>query len=111
MRAFRVAVGGCASLKPMTGPEILQDPLAFVKDEQSTREQVLLKLGQPTGSFESDRILTFRRAADAQTRQVTGGQVVRSQTTGVSYPGGSHCLVLVFDPSGRLVRHSLVPIR
>lgn len=41
-------------------PGASHDLLTFLQVGKTTREEVLLKLGQPSASFEHERILTYR---------------------------------------------------
>ena len=102
-----VLVAGCAS-QQQTPQQWEQSALAFLSDGATTREQILLKLGEPTGRFENDRILTYRIARrDPDEIRV----IPRSTDVGApSYPGIDYTLVLVFNGS-TLAKHSLVPVR
>lgn len=79
----------------------------FLQDGRTTRQEALLKLGGPTGSFEGERILTYEFARGP------GGGWIRAVPLGagewqMGVPPRSCSLVLVFGPEGVLVRHSLV---
>lgn len=80
--------------------------LSSIQDGQTTRQEVLLRLGTPSASFEGGRILTYDFVVDM------AGQWQRVGTSVVSdwlYPlPRASSLVLVFGPEDRLVRHSLV---
>ncbi len=77
-----------------------------IQDGRTTRQEVLLRLGTPSATFEGSRILTYDFVMEAS------GEWRRVGTTSVS--GWSYAwprttsLVLVFGPEDRLVRHSLV---
>ena len=51
---------GCATprIKPINKNDF-SDSLKFLINGETTREEALLKLGEPTGRFENDRILTY----------------------------------------------------
>ena len=101
-----VLSAGCVA-QP-TAQQWEQNALAFLVDGSTTREQILLKLGEPTGRFESDRILTYRIARkDPDEVRV----IPRSTDVGApNYSGIDYSLVLVF--SGNVLHtHSLVPVR
>jgi hypothetical protein len=89
---------GCA-----TSPIGQTDLLDFVKDGVTTREEVFLKLGEPSGTYESLRIITYRLLKDE------GGWLVSGQIKG--WYGNAVNLVFVFDDRGLLIRHSLVQVR
>ena len=77
-----------------------------VQDGRTTRQEVLLRLGTPSSTFEGGRILTYDFLADPD------GEWRRVGSSGANdwaYPHPrTASLVLVFGPDDRLVRHSLV---
>lgn len=89
---------GCA-ISPIGQSNLLD----FVKDGVTTREEVFLKLGEPSGTYENLRIITYRLLKDE------GGWLVSGQIRG--WYGNVANLVLVFDDRGLLIRHSLVQVR
>ena len=50
---------GCA-----TTPIGRSDLLDFIKEGSTTREDILLKLGDPSGMYEGSRIITYRLSRD-----------------------------------------------
>jgi hypothetical protein len=79
--------------------------LSFLEIGRTTREQIVLRLGQPSAMLERERILTYRiDEAPAQGRYVITPDALR-QWQEVRFS-----LVLVFDASGRLEKQSLVPV-
>ncbi len=95
-------LGGCAT--PVGLPS---DPhlLDFIHDGQSTKEAVVLNLGQPSAVLESGRILTYRVGQEKDC-----GYFLR-EASGTNWFGTKFSLVLVFDQSAVLQRHSLVQVR
>jgi hypothetical protein len=99
---------GCAwSNEPKQSPEEWQrNALSFLHQGVTTREQILMKLGEPTGRFENDRIFTYRIA-----RKIPDEIRVVPRNTDVgapSYAGVDYTLVLVFY--GNTVQtHNLLP--
>ena len=80
--------------------------LAFLNEGETTREDVTTTLGQPSGSYEQKRILTYRVGYDQELGYFTG-EDPRSFTVW----GFPHCsLVLLFDDNGFLRKQSLVDI-
>ena len=55
-----VVMGGCASLPPIPADK----DLLSITAAGTSREAVLLKLGEPSASFEQGRILTYRIGSD-----------------------------------------------
>lgn len=81
--------------------------LGFLREGQTTRQEILTRLGTPSARFEGDRILTYDFVRN------TLGDWRRVGTTVVSdwrftYGPGSCSLVLVFQADGTLARHTLV---
>lgn len=77
--------------------------LEFITIGETTRTQVLLRLGKPSASFEDERILTYRIGGNS-----TGGYFVRD-AAGTWYET-NYSLVLVFDSGGVLETQSLVRV-
>lgn len=110
MAALMVSAGCIAPLTPPPG--IRPDPglLAFLEDGQTSRADVIARLGQPSTKFEADRILTYRVAGDLK-----GGFWIRIRgrlgPTNMGWSGVNHSLVLIFDDQGILQKQSLVPVQ
>lgn len=77
--------------------------LDFIQDGQTTKEDVLLRLGEPNALYEDARILTYRLSQDEK------GWILLGPTKGWSEAFVN--LVLVFDSQGVLRRHSQVKVR
>ena len=98
---------GCA-----TAPEskVSVDLLDFLVDGQTSRTEVLLKLGQPSAKFETEKILTYQLGVTAKTGAY---YVVERRTESSSWPNwtrAKYSLVLVFDENGVLRKHSKVQV-
>jgi len=87
---------------------LLKGDLTFLQDGKTTREEVLVRLGAPSGRFEGDRILTFPLVADSQGEWHVGSLPPAAPGAFRAWPSGTGSLVLVFDVDGVLARHSLV---
>lgn len=87
-----------------TPPNGRSDLLDFLADGRTQREEVILRLGDPAAQYEGNRIQTWRLAKDDGGYFLAGGP--RSDWSAAPYS-----LVLVFDASGVLERHSLVQVR
>jgi hypothetical protein len=100
---------GCVT-KP---PELLggnPDLLSFLSDGRSSRTQVISTLGQPSGRFEAEKILTYRLGFDVRN---SGYYVVEREVVHSGWPTWTEAkfsLVLVFDDAGVLRKHSLVKV-
>jgi hypothetical protein len=103
--AIAAVLTGCA-----TPAGVTPDPqlLAFLQDGATARSEALLRLSEPSGFFEGERILTWRIAGDAKR-----GRWVQGRAATLGEPAklvAKESLVLVFDEHGILERHALVPI-
>ena len=88
-----------------------QTSLPGLVDGSTTREEVLLRLGAPSGRFEGDRILTFMlgETGDGLLVPVAGDTSWRDPRLR-EWAIAQISLVTVFDGAGRLVRHRLVRV-
>ena len=93
---------GCATTVTLPADPHLLD---FLRDGQSTKETVVLKLGQPSAVLESGRILTYRVGQEKDR-----GYFLR-EASATNWCELKFSLVLMFDPSEVLERHSLVEVR
>lgn len=102
-----LTLAGCATAPPLKGRADLLD---FLVDGKTTREEVVLKLGQPSGKFECGNILTYRLGFEPENN---GYFVVERETNPTGWPTWTlarYSLVLVFDEAGVLRKHSLVEV-
>jgi len=107
-------IAGCSSAPPKQdmGPGLVQ-ATTFIQNGQTTREQVLLKLGIPSRQFETGRILAWRvRTTEeglATVSDFPGADDLRYNTWPASSRG--YDLIVVFDSRDLVETHSLVPAR
>ena len=94
-------LGGCVTLPPVPADKNLLDN---VVPPGTSREAILLKLGEPSASFEAGRILTYRIGEDDDHGYFLMDRQVRWSNT-------KYSLVLVFDEKGVLTKHNLIPVR
>ena len=105
-------VGACTTpqVTPISDDEIFDSELlSFLNTGSTLRSQTLLKLGNPSGRFENDRILTYQIRVDSDGQP----QIYWPRTSSVSdtltyWDPGLFSLVLVFDDAGVLDDLSLV---
>jgi hypothetical protein len=95
-------LSGCAT--PIPGAKT--DLLDFLKEGQTRREEVILALGQPSGAFEREKILTYRVGRDAKQ-----GYFIVSPKEAMPWQGARYSLVLLFDDNGLLRTHNLVAVQ
>ena len=90
---------GCANAPKVTVTvaEAERKYLDYLKVGQTTREEVISRLGAPAAVFENERILTYRLALITERGFVNSYQY-----------GGSYGLTVVFDRSGRLEKYKLL---
>ena len=91
---------GCATTGILTDKNLLD----FLEDGQTTKVAVVLKLGQPSGSFEKEKIITYKIGSDDNK-----GYYLIDRPTG--WGGIKYSLVLIFDDNNVLQKHSLVQVR
>jgi len=102
---------GCAPprLVPVADPAwFAKSELGFIRAEETTREQILLKLGTPAARFEDDRILTYLIGFEETGKaHLYAPRVLGADGVGYWEPG-TYSLVLAFRPDGVLQRYGLV---
>lgn len=80
-----------------------KDLLEFLNDGVTRRDDALLKLGEPTATYESSKILAYRLRKDE------AGYVLLAHQE--NWRSAEYSLILVFDAQGVLQRHALVQVR
>lgn len=81
----------------------------ILQDGKTLKQMVMLKLGQPSGTFEGERIFTHRIGKDD-----TGYFMLDRQTVAprrYDWTETKFSLVLIFDEHNVLQKHSMVPVR
>lgn len=101
-------LAGCRTPPPPTAQQLEQGPLAFLHDGQTTRADVLVKLGPPNAQYEGKRIFSYRVIADAAGMHlIPNGRANQANTSSSSK--AEYSLVLVFE-GNVLSRHSVVTV-
>ena len=93
-----VNVMACASYPP-GDPQLI----AFLRDGSTTREDVYLRLAEPSGIYEGGRIMTYQLDWNEK-----GYVLMRRREAAWT---AKYSLVLSFDDRGVLRRHSLLNVR
>ncbi len=109
-----IMLAGCALVPTLKAAdaELEGKWLGFVKDNVSTKQDILLKLGPPSAQFEGEKILIYRLMLDEKEGLVPVNRSFDPQDPRISeWSRGQFNLVLVFDEKNILVRHSLLKIR
>jgi hypothetical protein len=97
---------GCATPGPV-GPVPDKGLLDFLEDGKTTKQMAFEKLGQPSGTYENGRILTYRIGNEEGKGYYIEGAGPSGQ---MSFKKSKHSLVLIFNDKGILERHSLVNV-
>ena len=87
-------LAACAGGPEITVAEAERKYLDYLKVGQTTREEVISRLGAPAAVFENERILTYWLRLTAERGFVNSGK--------------AYGLTLVFDRTGRLEKHKLL---
>jgi len=106
-----LAALGCVHHAPLSIAEVNATHLAFVKDGATTREDLLLRFGDPTGVFEDGRILTFRLEASEAGVVAVRREYDRDVPGVTQWRLANLSFVAVFDQDNVLRRHSLIPVK
>ena len=109
--ACGLILSGCETPPPpetMPPDQFLQQELGFIKDGAITREEVIMRLGMPSATFEEDGILLYPFVPDGSGGWSIGGARFMSTSPLRAWEPHTCNLVLVFDEDGVLERHKLV---
>lgn len=98
--AIAVLAVACAFAACADVPTGRADLLDFLDDGVTQRDEVRLRLGEPSATYEGETILAFRLRKDRQ-----GYLLVRPSD---AWQGVRYNLMLAFDAGGVLRRHALV---
>lgn len=110
--ALSLVLVGCGPTLQVAQGEVEQKWLAYFKDGNTTKEEVLLRLGLPAAQFEGERILTYRlMLTDAEGLVVVPRKLEPSGRPLLYWARGQYSLVLVFDEKHVLQRHALLRVR
>jgi len=94
----------------------LQEVFPFIEVEKTTKDEVFLKLGEPSGQFEDGRILTYAMnfsekegfRVDYKREVITHNRW--GQRLKLSVSEAEYNLILVFDDKKILSRYNLLKI-
>ena len=107
-----ILLAGCASQTPPAKvAEIEQRHLSFIRDGVTSREQALLQLGIPTGTFEGDRIMTWRLCYNGEKLFPIAAERAPDDPRYTMWRVPAYNLVLVFDARNIVQRHSFIEVR
>lgn len=100
-------LAGCATSKVQENPPDLNF-MSFVQDGTTSKKDVLLHLGQATGEYAEETILTYRIFYDPYDGNKWR---VIDKCLPFDWEFVTYNLVFVFDEKNVLKSHSLIPIR
>ena len=95
-------ISGCATTEE-TGDKRLLD---FLVNGQTTKQEMILALGQPSGVYENESVYTYRLAGNSST-----GFKPSKSFSPCGWHDISYSLVVIFDDQDVLKRHSLVSVQ
>ena len=98
-----LAGAGCAT-QQIPGAD--QNLIRFLQIGKTTRQETMLKLGQPSASFERESILTYRLGETPK-----HAYYVITPKALLPWQEVRYSLVLVFDEKGVLLQQSLVDVQ
>jgi hypothetical protein len=106
-----VLLAGCVPPDPVQlKPKLESGPLGFLQDGKTTRDEIFLKLGEPSAKFEGERILTYRLNYSPDIGLSIGG--LPYVAPGYAAPDSAgYSLVLIFNAAGILEKHNAVPLK
>ena len=103
---------GCGPTHQQLAPDdAKQKWLSFVENGKTTREELLLKLGTPSGRFQGDRILTYRLIADGEVLTPAPFEVMYTPHMVSGWRENAYNLVVVFDENGVAQKHSFIKVK
>lgn len=126
--AITLALSFLAGCAPERVAEIAADAkerelLAFLVDGKTRKDEVLSRLGKPTGTFEDGRILTYRMVLHSEKGfvpfvrfvglQLDSGYAARAQQGGMQRSHaptwkGYYQIILVFDAEDAMEKHKIL---
>lgn len=100
------ALAACSS--PPTIPGARPDLLDFLTAGTTSREETVLRLGQPSSTLLGETVLTYRIGEDPKQGRFVIGNFAAATW---QWREARYSLVLVFDANGVLRKHNLVDVK
>lgn len=102
-------LGGCAAHPKALTLDEARTALG-VQAQTTTREELLVRFGKPSATFENGQLVTYRLRVDDRSGFSSVGPA--GGVDGNQGWGGVHySLVVLLDPGGRVREYNLVPVR
>jgi hypothetical protein len=110
---------GCTTVVAQMEPQLVSERFPFVQDGKTSKEDVLLSIGEPDNRYEGGRILTYKRCGYTHLEdQLRLSNTRLSDEKGEALRAAVRCsaeltntLILVFGPDDLVERHSLVLVK
>ena len=104
---------GCAKKLKTVTPDVGKRPWLLLVDGQTTREEILARWGPAPREIEAGRILCYRLDSkyEVQSLPLRFNAYPFDMTKTFQWDGVKYSLVLVFDESGILKKHSVTRVR
>jgi hypothetical protein len=100
---------GCATMSPPAEKIADKTLLEFLEDGKTSKQMVILKLGQPSGTFDGEKVVTYRIGSEEEKGYFLLDRQPRGPRLG-DWTGTKFSLVLIFDEHNILQKHSMVPV-
>jgi hypothetical protein len=114
LKSVAILILVCASATLLTActttiPEANPNLLAFLAEGRTTRAEIIVTLGRPSGCYQQEQILTYRLGDDSK----QGYYIVERNPVRPSVWSNKmrYSLVLLLDDQGFLKKHSLVSVK
>jgi hypothetical protein len=104
--ALTVLLSGCA-----VTDQDLDAASAFAAPGSATRADVIAQLGEPSGSYETDHIQTWPVVLDGDRLTTAAPLALCENPSYRDFANADYCLVVVYDPTGKVERKSVVRLR
>ena len=101
---------GCAKKLKTVTPDVGKRPWLLLVDGQTTREEILARWGPAPREIEAGRILCYRLDSKYEVQSLNNAYPF-DMTKTFQWDGVKYSLVLVFDESGILKKHSVTRVR
>jgi hypothetical protein len=109
-----IAAGSCSNKLYVADANVESKYIPYIKDNQVNLDEVVLKLGQPSWTFENGRIFTYRLylSNKGEMWPIAAEKSVAGNVVSINdrYSNRLYSLVLIFNSDRILIKHSLIRI-
>jgi hypothetical protein len=112
---FFLLANSCTNKAYVADADFEQTYIPFIKDQNITKEEVIMRLGEPIWIFEEGRIYTYRLHLDnkGNVKPIVAEKSTADRSFSEYFAYNykrQYSLVLVFDEKDVLEKHSLVRV-